>query len=53
VPTILLGCTIDGGHATGAFAPAGFAHPTNYEPYRTTPEMNPGLRRGGLMSFFR
>jgi hypothetical protein len=21
--------------------------------YRTTPEMNPGLRRGGLISFFR
>jgi len=21
--------------------------------YRTTPEVNPGLRRGGLMSFFR
>jgi hypothetical protein len=22
-------------------------------PYLTTPEMNPGLRRGGLISFFR
>ena len=22
-------------------------------PYRTTPEKNPGLRRGGLMSFFK
>ena len=23
------------------------------QPYRTTPEMNPGLRRGGLMRSFR
>ena len=22
-------------------------------PYRTTPEVNPAFRRGGLMSFFR
>jgi hypothetical protein len=41
------------GTQPGAFAPAGFAHPTDNVPYRTTPEINPGLRRGGLMSFFR
>ncbi len=23
------------------------------DPYRTTPEVNPALRRGGLISFFR
>ena len=40
------------GTTPGAFAPVGFAHPTAQR-YRTTPEINPGLRRGGLMSFFR
>ncbi|SHG13869.1 hypothetical protein SAMN05443248_0426 [Bradyrhizobium erythrophlei] len=32
-----------------------FAHPgmTARRGYRTTPEMNPALRRGGLISFFR
>ena len=35
-----------------AFASVAFAHPTA-QFYRTTPEMNPGLRRGGLMSFFK
>jgi hypothetical protein len=32
--------------------PDRFAHPTKIR-YRTTPEMNPGLRRGGFISFFR
>ncbi|TWI06920.1 hypothetical protein IQ17_02307 [Bradyrhizobium daqingense] len=34
-----------------------FAHPTapasGAQTYRTTPDVNPALRRGGLMSFFR
>ena len=37
--------------AIADLTPMGLRRDDNY--YRTTPEVNPALRRGGLMSFFK